>query len=178
MSKSTGNIIEPKDIIAKYGIDTLRWWAAAHGTQHSSIIVSDGLLQQTANVILRIRKVLRYMVGCLETDRSVTDLNFDMSTLYHLDKLFLNALVEFDDDVTKAYKLYQYNRVTTTIVNFVTNELSAMYLHTIKDRFYCGTKEQQTDVRNVIRAALYVLNKVLWPLVPYVVEECWSYHGE
>lgn len=178
MSKSLGNIIEPKDIIAKYGTDTLRWWVAAHGTQHSSIIVSDALLKQTGEVVQRIRKVLRYLVGCVETERTVNDLNFDTTTLFHLDKFFLNELVELDDEVTTLYKSYQYNRVTSTILNFVTNQLSGTYLHTVKDRFYCGTLAQQADVRNVLRSALYVLNKALWPIIPFMVEECWSYHGE
>lgn len=178
MSKSLGNIILPKDIIAKHGTDTLRWWIAAHGTQHSSIIVSDGLLQQTGQVIQKFRKVLRYLVGCVETERNVNDLNFDTTNLYHLDKFFLNSLVELDDEVTNLYKSYQYNRVTSTILNFVTNQLSGTYLHTVKDRFYCGTKDERAAVQNVLRSALYVLNKALWPIIPYVVEECWSYHGK
>lgn len=178
MSKSLGNVIHPKDMIVKYGTDTLRWWTAAHSTQHASIVVSDSLLAQSAETIQRIRKVLRYLVGCLETDRKVHDLNFDTQNLFLLDKMFLNSLVEFNDEVTEAYNSYQYNRVTSTILNFVANELSAMYLHTVKDRFYCGTKNERDDVQKVLRSALYVLNKTLWPITPYVVEECWSYHGK
>lgn len=178
MSKSLGNVILPKDIIAKYGIDTLRWWAAAHGTQHSSIIVSDGLLQQSSNVVKKIRKTLRFMVGCLETERNVTDLNFDTNGLFNLDKYFLNSLVELDSEVTKAYKSYQYNHVTSVINNFMTNQLSATYFHIVKDRLYCGTKNERSNVQKVIRSAFYVLNKVLWPITPFVVEECWSYHGK
>lgn len=178
MSKSLGNIIHPKDVIAQYGTDTLRFWAAAHGTQHASIIVSDGLLRQTADTVQRIRKVLRYLVGCLETERNVNDLNFDTTNLFHLDKFFLNSLAELDDEVTLAYKSYQYNHVTSTILNFISNQLSGTYLHLVKDRFYCGTTAERDDVRNVLRSALYVLNKMLWPLVPFMVEECWSYHGK
>lgn len=178
MSKSLGNIILPKDIIAKYGTDTLRWWIAAHGTQHSSIIVSDALLKQTGDVIQRIRKVLKYLVGCVEAERNVNELNFDTNNLFNLDKYFLNSLVELDDEVTNLYKSYQYNRVTSTILNFVTNQLSGTYLHIVKDRFYCGTKDEIAAVQNVLRSALYVLNKTLWPIIPYVVEECWSYHGK
>lgn len=178
MSKSLGNVILPQDIIAKYGTDTLRWWIAAHGTQHASIMVSDDLLGQTAHVVSKIRNVLRYMVGCLETERTVNDLNFDTENLFHLDKFFLNSLVELDDEVTELYKSYQYNRVTSTILDFISNQLSSTYLHTIKDRFYCGTKKEQADVQHVIRSAFYVLNKILWPIIPFTVEECWSYHGK
>lgn len=178
MSKSLGNIIHPKDLIAKHGADTVRFWIAAHSTQHASISVSSGLLTQTADVVQRLRKVLRYLVGCLETERTVNDLHFDTNGLSHLDKFFLNSLAELDDEVTLAYKAYQYNRVTSTILNFVANQVSGNYLHIAKDRLYCGAKAERDAVQNVARSALYVLNKLLWPLMPFTVEECWSYHGE
>ncbi|KAJ6638007.1 Isoleucine--tRNA ligase, mitochondrial [Pseudolycoriella hygida] len=178
MSKSLGNVILPKDITQKYGTDILRWWVAAHGTQHSSIIVSDNLLDNSQKAIQKIRAVLKFLVGSVETERNVNDLNFDTSNLFHVDKYFLNSLVELNEEVTLSYKSHQYNHTTTAVVNFVTNQLSAEYLHTIKDRFYCGTKEQREDVRNVLRSAFYVLSKILWPITPYLVEECWSYHDK
>lgn len=177
MSKSVGNVVHPKDIVNKYGIDTLRWFVAAHSSQHSSIVVSDGTLQNDSQNIQRLRKVLRFMVGCLETERSVNDLNFDTTNLYMLDKFMLNELFEFDHKATAALESYQFNHIIATALDFVSNQLSATYINLFRDRFYCGSKQQRDDARNVVRSALYVLCKALWPIMPFTVEECWSYHG-
>jgi isoleucyl-tRNA synthetase len=59
MSKSLGNVIPPSQITegksstkgtTVYGVDVLRWWVAAHGTQSSSIIVGKNLLDQCKQV--------------------------------------------------------------------------------------------------------------------------------
>lgn len=178
MSKSLGNVIHPKDVVTKYGVDTLRWFVAAHGTQHSAIVVNDDVLRGHSQEVYKIRKVLRFMVGCLETERSVNDLNFDTTNFYHLDKFILNELYEFNDKVAEVHKSYQFNHIITTLLDFVWNKLSASYIDLFKDRFYCGSKQEQDDARHVVRSAFYVLSKALWPIMPFTVEECWSYHGK
>ncbi|KAG4067142.1 hypothetical protein HA402_000133 [Bradysia odoriphaga] len=178
MSKSLGNVIHPKDIVTKYGVDTLRWFVAAHSSQHLSIVVSDGTLRNDCDSVQRLRKVLRFMVGCLETERTANDLNFDTTNLYILDKFMLNELFEFNDKVTEAQKSYQFNHVIATALDFVANQLSATYIKLFRDRYYCGSKQQRDDARNVVRSAFYVLSKALWPIMPFTVEECWSYHDK
>lgn len=190
MSKSLGNIIVPKDIIAKYGCDAIRWWVAAHATQQTSIPVGDAILQSSAECVQKIRATLKYLVGCLpaaaaaanggESQENIAHKfnQLDVNALTILDKYFLNSLTEFDENVSKLYETYQYNRVTASILHYVTNDLSAQYLHLIKDRLYCGTIEQHQQLQLVLTAAFAVLNKALWPILPFIVEECWSYYGQ
>lgn len=184
MSKSLGNIIVPKDIIGRYGCDAIRWWVAAHATQQTSIPVGDAILKASADCVQKIRAVLKYLVGCLppatdaaDSSSAIQMANIDYKSLPILDQYFLHSLAEFSDQITALYKSYQYNRVTATILHFVSNDLSAQYLHLIKDRLYCGTTDEHQRLQPVLLATFCVLNKVLWPIVPFTVEECWSYYG-
>lgn len=176
MSKSLGNVIAPVDITDQYGVDTMRWWVAHHATQHTMIPVSQSTLQGSAESVNKIRATLKYLVGCLgdcDAERTAVD----ATQLRVMDKHFLNSLLEFQAGTQLTYDSHQYNRAAASIVNFVTNDLSAFYLHLVKDRLYCGTDAEYRAVQRVLYAAFVVLNKALWPITPHLVEECWSYFG-
>lgn len=64
------------------------------------------------------------------------------------------------------------------INNFVVNNLSALYIHTTKDNLYCGADKENEATRKVLQATFCVLSKVFWPIMPHLVEECWSYYGK
>ncbi|XP_055914173.1 isoleucine--tRNA ligase, mitochondrial [Eupeodes corollae] len=177
MSKSLGNIISPKDITKKYGTDTLRWWVASHGTQHMSITVSDKLLQHCAESLSKIRSTLRYLNGAIgDNSRSTNKIDCENKCLTHLDRYLLSCVHNFEKEVQKSYDLYEYNRVTANILNFVTNQISSVYVHLVKDRLYCGKADQIEGVKKVLSNSYEVLCKSLWPIVPFLVEESWSYY--
>lgn len=53
-----------------------------------------------------------------------------------------------------------------------------MYLHLIKDRLYCGSNVEIENIRFTLEKCYYSLNKALWPIAPFMVEESWSYYGK
>ncbi|KAL5293101.1 IARS2 family protein [Megaselia abdita] len=173
MSKSLGNVISPLDIIKKYGTDSLRWWVAAHGTQHMSITVSDKLMQQSSESVSKIRSTLRYLNGVVGTRDDNQILDYTKTTF--LDKFILNALYKYANDVQNSYNLFEYNRVTSLIQNFVVNEMSSTYLHLIKDSLYCGSDEELHRIKGVLRECYKILNKTIWPITPFLAEESWSH---
>ncbi|XP_063701392.1 isoleucine--tRNA ligase, mitochondrial [Culicoides brevitarsis] len=172
MSKSVGNVIAPKQIIKKYGIDTMRYWIAAHSVQHAMIPVSDKLLEGSAETVQKLRSTLRYMNGVLSKEVSTGN----AANRTHLDRYILSLLHEFDENIQKLYESYQYNHVTSTINNFITNEISGVYLHLCKDRLYCGTDADFACIQNILEHAYKVSCKAMWPIVPFLVEESWSYY--
>ncbi|XP_055382619.1 isoleucine--tRNA ligase, mitochondrial isoform X2 [Condylostylus longicornis] len=181
MSKSLGNIISPKNIITKYGTDTLRWWVASHGTQNTSITVSETLLKSSAENVAKIRSILRYLNGALGDNSkfSLDNIKLDVnSKLCYLDKFMLNELHKFGNEVTSYYNAYEYNRVIATLQYFITNQLSAIYLHIIKDRLYCGTNDDRNQIKYVLKQCYEVLCKMLWPIIPFTIEESWSYYDK
>lgn len=66
------------------------------------------------------------------------------------------------------------------IVNFITNDVSAIYGHLIKDRIYCEKIDSSYRL-----GALDVTNEVLTlcvrsvaPILPHLAEEVWLHHPE
>lgn len=174
MSKSLGNTIVPKDIIKEYGIDTLRWWVAAHAAQHTSIAVGSSILDQSRESVQRIRAVLKYLLGIV--GKHGTEFPSCLpQNLTHLDRYILVNCGRYYRTVFSLYDTYQFNRVSATILNFISNDLSAIYLHLIKDRLYCGSTEERERIEKVCQIVFYIFLQTLWPITSHLVEECWSY---
>ncbi|XP_061402862.1 isoleucine--tRNA ligase, mitochondrial [Musca vetustissima] len=176
MSKSLGNVISPKDITKKYGVDALRWWVASHGTQHMAITVSDKLLQQAADHLSKIRLTLRYLNGVIDSRIDQNTPIGDVKALKYLNRYLLSKLVDFDKEINNLYESHEYNRAVVLIQNFVANQISAIYVHLIKDRLYCGSQEEIQSVSFTLEKCYFILNKALWPIAPFLVEESWSYY--
>lgn len=118
----------------------------------------------------------------------------------YLDKYMRNELYKFDKEVCNYhfiaikriwliyvplwlkvqsfYNCYEYNRVTILVQNFIANQISSIYLNSIKDRLYCGTAKEIVATRNILKDCYHVLSKALWPIVPFIIEESWSYYGK
>ncbi|KAM7356031.1 isoleucyl-tRNA synthetase, mitochondrial [Cochliomyia hominivorax] len=176
MSKSLGNVISPTDIRIRYGVDVLRWWVASHGTQHMAITVSDKLLQQSAENLSKVRSTLRYMNGVVGERNISSNCSPLEKQASYLNRYLLHKLYDFDNEVFSLYNIYEYNRVVANIQNFITNQISAIYVHLIKDRLYCGAPNDIEDVRSTLEKCYFVLCKSLWPIAPFLVEESWSYY--
>jgi isoleucyl-tRNA synthetase len=172
MSKSLGNIVSPDSIVQKYGTDVLRWWIAAHATQHSLIPVSNKLLDDSANNLIKIRGTLKYLLGVIGNELSA---NVDVNGLKHLDKFILHQLSDYIGNVKVSYENFQFNRIVAMTNNFVNTDLSTLYLHFIKDRLYCGHDNEHQRLRQILSNCYCEIAKCLWPITPFLIEESWQH---
>lgn len=178
MSKSLGNVIAPHELIQTYGTDALRWWVASHATQHTNIEVSRKLLESSGESVQKVRGVLKYLLGVVEKIQRRDDKQvFDVKPTRIVDKSILYSTHRFNEQLVDLYRTYQFNRVTPTILNFVTNDLSSSYLHFIKDRLYCGPDDEYASLQSIFEIIFVTLCKNLYPIVPFLVEEAWSHYS-
>ncbi|KAK5642697.1 hypothetical protein RI129_008864 [Pyrocoelia pectoralis] len=176
MSKSLGNVIDPSNVLEggngmkSYGIDTLRWWIVCHANSDSITHVSTNVLQASADEVQKVRSVLRFALGALFDYEENTIHN---TPLLIIDKYMLHLLYNFHNHVFQAYNSYEYNKLSQSINNFVTNPVSSLYYLAIKDRLYCD--EQYSPSRKAAQFVLLQLAKIITkciaPTVPHLAEE-------
>ncbi|XP_071637863.1 isoleucine--tRNA ligase, mitochondrial [Temnothorax longispinosus] len=186
MSKSVGNVVNPEIIIKggenlnkdpAYGIDTLRWWVASHGCQHSQVPVTTTLLRESHETVQKLRLVLRFLLGVLHSYSE--GITVEPEYLY-LDKYMLHALHEYNKKIQNLYDNYLYHHACKLVTNFLANTVSPVYCHLIKDRLYCDEAASPTRLAavEVTRATLTVFARSIAPIVPHLAEEVWLYHPE
>ncbi|KAI8433065.1 hypothetical protein MSG28_013923 [Choristoneura fumiferana] len=181
MSKSVGNVVAPADVIRggdkqpAYGIDTLRWWVASHGTQHTQIIVSKQLLDDCQAEVIRLRAILKYLLGVIDLHPQQFQ---QKPPLNYLDKYMIAETYKFRSEVKESYKELRFNNAVQSILFFVSNKVSALYCHCVKDRLYCAPKDSKSRLaaQLVAHTILASLCKTIGPILPHLVEEAWQYH--
>ena len=104
MSKSTGNIIAPEDILKKYGADILRTWVAA-SDYAEDLRLDYSILEQHAESYRKIRNTFRFLLGNLKDQKVDFKFNskeiekwpelrtlYSSSNIYDLIKILKNIL--------------------------------------------------------------------------------------
>ena len=92
MSKSSGNVIAPEDILKKYGADILRIWVAS-SNYAEDLRIDYSILDQHAESYRKIRNTFRYLLGNIQDDfidKNFEDLNIEQ--LPDLEKYMLHRI--------------------------------------------------------------------------------------
>jgi len=172
MSKSKGNVIAPDKVIKQYGSEILRLWVALSDYQHD-LKISDGILQQTAEQYRKLRNTLRFLMANVDGLEKIVERN----EYGELDRWILTKAKEVFDSVNASFTAYDFLRGFSTLNNFVTNELSGIYMDITKDRLYCDGKHSVS--RASTQSAMVLISKAMMalvaPVLTYTIDEVLDY---
>jgi isoleucyl-tRNA synthetase len=183
MSKSVGNVVDPKKIIEgggnqklepAYGADTLRLWIS--GVDYSGdVCIGDNIIKQVSDGYRKLRNTLRYLVGSLDDFEPSTDL-VSTDQLASIDKYILGKLSRNVAEVEQAYDEYQFYKANQALIAFANSDLSAFYLDMAKDRLYVSAKSdpRRRACQTVIYHLLEQLSVLMAPIVPHMAEDVWQ----
>ena len=173
MSKSTGNIIAPEDILKKYGADILRAWVAA-SDYFEDLRLDYSILEQHAESYRKIRNTFRFLLGNLRDKKINFDLNSkEIDKWPQLERFMLHQIFVLNKNFEKYFKEYNFHKLYKELLNFCSLDLSAFYFDIRKDVLYCdeikSTKRQICI--NLLGLILDILLKWFAPILSFTTEE-------
>ena len=176
MSKSTGNIISPEDILKKYGADILRVWVAA-SDYAEDLRIDFSILDQHAESYRKIRNTFRFLLGNLRDQK--TDFNFSSDEVFNwpaLEKYMLHKIYILNQNFKSYFREYSFHKLYKDLLNFCSQDLSAFYFDIRKDTLYCDGKESQTRkvCINFLNILLDSLLKWFAPILSFTTEEIYK----
>ena len=175
MSKSAGNFIEPKEIIAQSGAEVIRLWVAMLNYKEDAPFGNE-IQQRLVEAYRKIRNTWRFLLGNLYDFAPDTDAVGE-DGLLDLDRWILERGEEVGRRVRKAYQDYEYHTVLHALLDFFTVDLSAFYLDVAKDRVYCSAarsvlrRSAQTAMFEVLRRSLLLAA----PILSFTADEVWTH---
>ncbi len=162
MSKSKGNVVAPQQVTKEFGSEILRLWVALSDYQ-SDLKISINILQQVAEQYRKIRNTLRFLLANLDGLDEVLELE----KFGELDRWILAKAKAVFDEVNSEFAKYEFARGLSLLNNFLTNELSGIYMDLCKDRLYCDAKDSLT--RRGAQSVMYLIAKSMLALVAPVL---------
>ena len=174
MHKSLGNVINPDDIVKKYGADLVRLWVASSDYQ-VDVRVSDNIFKQLSETYRKIRNTARIIMANLGDFNPDTDM-VALEDMLDIDRWALSRLEALIEEVRAAYDGYSFHLVYHAINNFCTVDMSKLYIDITKDRVY--VENPTSKARRSAQTALYyiisALVKMIAPILAFTAEEIWQ----
>jgi isoleucyl-tRNA synthetase len=174
MSKSLGNTITPEETLKTLGADILRWWTASVD-YNEDVRISKEILERSADAYRKIRNTLRFLLGALAEFDPARDA-VPEPLWSPLDAWVWASFGRLSDQVTTAYRTFQFLDVTQSLHSFCQLELSGRYFEIIKDRLYCDDLDAQrrASCRTVCWKIAQGLTILLAPVLTFTADEVWE----
>jgi len=173
MSKSTGNIIAPEDVLKKYGADILRTWVAA-SDYAEDLKLDYSILEQHAESYRKIRNTFRFLLGNLKDKKNNFDFNSkEVEKWPELERFILHQIFLLNKKFESNFKEYNFHKLYKELANFCSLELSAFYFDIRKDTLYCdktSSVKRQACI-NLLGLILDILLKWFAPILSFTTEE-------
>jgi valyl-tRNA synthetase len=167
MSKSLGNVIDPQEILQKYGAEAFRIWSCLEGDiTHGDIRCSFARIEGTSKFLTKLWNVARFISMFPQVDKA---------KLTDTDKWILDELVLLVERVKRNYQNYEFSEAANDIRNFVWNIFASHYLEMVKVRAYGEgfSKEEQEAAWFTAHEVLKNVLKLLAPIIPFMTDYIW-----
>lgn len=169
MSKSKGNVIDPLDMIEKYGADALRFTLAYLAAPGQNIYLSEEKIEGGRNFANKLWNASRFVLS------NLTEESREIKVETAADKLGLSErwiLTRFSRTVRKVeehLKEYDFAAATQTIYNFIWDDFCDVYLELSKIALYKQTRDRLLT-EAVLRYVLEGILRMLHPVMPFITE--------
>ena len=173
MSKSKGNVIAPSEIIKTQGSEILRLWVALSQYQ-SDQNISDEILKQVGEQYRKIRNTIRFLLANADIEPSVM---VGFSELGAIDRWILQTCDSVFEDAYSYFDTYDFAKAFQVVMNFLSNELSGIYLDLCKDILYCD-KADSVRRRAILSSMVLLTQRLLHfiaPVLTYTANEAFSH---
>ena len=171
MSKSKGNIIDPLELIDRYGADALRFTLAALAVQGRDIKLSESRVEGSRNFTTKLWNAARYaqMNGC------APDPAFDPGKCRQtVNRWIVGEVAALGRRVTATLEGYRFNEAANELHRFIWHSFCDWYLEFTKPLLAGADEAAAVEARAATAWVLDRLLVLLHPLMPFITEELWA----
>jgi valyl-tRNA synthetase len=173
MSKSKGNVIDPLELIDRFGADALRFTICALTGLGRDVKLSASRVQDYRSFVTKLWNAARFC----EMHGIAPDVSFSPAkATLPLTRWILDAANRAIQEADAALEAYRFDEYAVTCYRFTWNTFCDWFLELAKPVLE-GELEGAAELRATASYVLGVLLRLLHPTIPFVTEELWDHFG-
>jgi valyl-tRNA synthetase len=172
MSKSRGNVVDPLEVMDRYGTDALRFTLAALAAQGRDIRLSSERVEGYRNFANKIWNAARFVLANLEGYRPAAARRAAPSLA---DRWIVSRLHRTVTEARRALAAYRFNDAAGAIYQFLWHDYCDWYIEWSKLALY-RSEDPAVRARTQVTlvAVLEETLRLLHPFMPFLTEEIWQ----
>ncbi len=169
MSKSKGNVVEPRDVLEKYSADAMRFWAADSKLGDDMPYQEKDLVTGT-KTMTKMWNAARFVIMNLKGREKEPKPEL-------IDRWLLAKLSRVIKACTDSFERYEYSKAKSEVEVFFWHVFTDYYIEMVKDRLYNPgnySKVAVASARYTLYKALLSIVKLFAPIMPHITEELYQ----
>ncbi len=165
MHASLGNVIDPLEILEKYGSDAFRYYATTcsvgedNAFREKDVVHGSRLCTKLWNVEKFIKNIVKGK-----------EIIFEKNKLKIMDRWILSKYSMIVENVTEYMNNFQFDKAMKEIENFLWHEFADNYIEIVKHRAY----ENEHSAVSTLYVIGLGITKMLSPFLPHMTEEIYD----
>ncbi|MFD0909374.1 valine--tRNA ligase [Ruegeria arenilitoris] len=178
MSKTTGNVIDPLEIVDEFGADALRFTNASMAAIGGVLKLSRERITGYRNFGTKLWNAVRFAeMNEVFTD-AVPQLDVaDLQPKAAVNRWIIGETARVREEVDAALESYRFNDAANALYAFVWGKVCDWYVELSKPLLQGDDAEAQAETRATMRWVLDQCLILLHPIMPFITEELWGLTG-
>ena len=171
MSKSKGNVIDPIDLIDKYGADAVRFTLLALAAQGRDVKLAEARVAGYRNFSTKLWNAARFA----EMNGAESVEGFDPTSVSHvLNRWIVGEAARATRAVTEAMEAFRFNEAAQAAYRFTWDIVCDWYLELAKPILQGGETAALAETRATLAWVLDQILLLLHPMMPFMTEQLWE----
>ncbi len=174
MSKSKGNVVDPLDIVEKYGADALRFTLSALAAQGRDVKMSEDRVEGYRNFATKLWNATRFceMNGCNPPGKDFNPLGVQ----HTINRWIIGQVADTKKQLEEAFEAYRFNDAANVIYQFVWGMFCDWYIEFTKPLLGEANSDEalKQETRDTTGWVLDQILLLLNPFMPFITEELYE----
>lgn len=171
MSKSAGNIIDPANILDRFGAEPFRLWAAIEGNlEKTDFRCSFERIEGAGKTLTKLWNIARF-ISMFPSPKGKIELT-------DLDKWIIQEINNLIKFTKQRYETYDFHNPATKLKHFIWEIFASHYLELVKNRAYNEgnkyPKSEQNAALHTLNYCLDILLRLLAPIIPMITYKIYT----